>query len=259
MEGDAGKERILIRSPVGESKIEMGAPNSPEGIRIQTQLDKLEETVGKLTTKVEGNVVHQYLSDFNRDILGNVKVYTAGIVDTKIDSPAFTFHGGLLSDTFIGGKHSGFVGMSVDTYWAYKYTVCKSRERKRFHGTQITSGHAVKKGKYYADVQETNLATHGITTSGKVRVDSDTEYLIVGGDGDASQIKLASDGISIKTGSSTIAIKKSGSIIIESNGDLSLFSHGKMFLGAEGGLEVAQGAEAHIKMGKIIHKFITVG
>ncbi len=242
MEGAPGKQQIQLYSPHSETKFTMGAPNQGEGFSLWTTanylkhiaIDAINFVGGSETTTTQGNRTWV--------VGGNWQEHIAGVVNTKWDGVGFRIHGGLYSDTFIGGKHTAYIAGVLDTYVAKKFEFSKGSSFKRFSSKE----------------DHVNYATYKKRTTGAVTVDSDACYTILGGASDASQVILDSGKALIKSGSSAIEIKKSGTITITANSDLTLYSRGTLNLFAEGGMEIAKGGEVHIKMAKITHKHIKV-
>ncbi len=110
---DAVAGTMKLRSPSHESVIELG-----KSIWLSTMSDSRKN--------VDGNsfsVIH-----------GTKDEYVVGPVTIKWDGINAKLHGGLVSDTFVGGKHSSFVGYQFELNKSHKIVRGLSTENKKISG-----------------------------------------------------------------------------------------------------------------------------
>ncbi len=110
---DSAGGTIKIRSPSHESVIELG-----KSIWWGTTSDEKK--------KIQGNVYQV--------IHGSKQEFIAGPVSMKWDGINAKVHGGLVSDTFIGGKHSSLVGVQYELNKSHKIVRGLATEDKKISG-----------------------------------------------------------------------------------------------------------------------------
>jgi type VI secretion system secreted protein VgrG len=191
MDGEAGNERITLKTPCGTTQFSMGAPHNPEfpGLFWQTESYGWSEYGSDLWQYVGGNDE----SDVNGNKILHVGQETTylydGRVQAKWDGVYNKTHGGLVSDVFIGGKHSMLIG------------------------AQLTTNVAL--------LIERSIAKTIKKVEGKVLVDSQVETKIVGGGGksDTSRHVLNEAHNANHCGESYISIMKDSDIWIVAEGN----------------------------------------
>jgi type VI secretion system secreted protein VgrG len=238
MEGKAGSEQINMFSPFGKTTFSIGAPNQGEGGYFSTALDWVWNIGRNAKEHIEGwrdtTVDQNYKLFVGGDTINHFK----GAVQFKYDGVNAKIHGGLVSDTFIGAKHSAYLAIYVDTFAAKKFEFSKGTSYKRFSSKE----------------DHVNYSTFKKRNTGAVTVDSDTSYTILGGAGDISQLIADSGRILIKSGSSQITVSKDGHITIVSNKHIGIQARGKIALISETGEPVKiQGSVLDID-GMVEHK-----
>ncbi|HEX5421442.1 MAG TPA: type VI secretion system tip protein VgrG [Gammaproteobacteria bacterium] len=199
MTSTKGKEQIHMFSPYGNSKIWIGAPNDYEGLGMKTDLD-LHVDVDKNSytnikqnmelqvlknriEKVEGKVNEEIGLDWNTICRGKKVEYVVGPVEFKYDGTGVSIHGGAVSETFLGAKHSSQAGVEFKLNASREYT--KNLIERTRHDTKVH---------YWAKKTVT------------IHVEKD------------SHLTLTNNAAIIKSGKSVVQIKKDGSITITSAG-----------------------------------------
>lgn len=192
---DAVAGTLKMRSPSHESTIELG-----KSIWMGTMSDLRKTVDGSAFTAIHGTKDE----------------YVVGPAKFKYDGINAKFHGGLVSDTFVGGKHTAYLAAMIDTWAAKKFEFSYGTSYKR----------------HYSKEDHVNYATKGKRTKGPVLLDSDTKYHIIGGAGDASNLVLDSNEALINSGDSVIKIEKSGNIAITSNSNIALMAKNQIGIAA---------------------------
>lgn len=160
---DAVAGTLKVRSPTHESVIELG-----KSIWLGTLSDIKRQATGNFWTSIHGTMDE----------------YVAGPVRLKYDGVNAKIHGGVVSDTFIGGKHSSLIGTQLTSNVALLVERSKSKTLKKVDSL--------------------------------VKIDSQTETQVIGGGGDAdtSKLLLRGDVAMLRCGDSIIKILKDGKIMI---------------------------------------------
>ena len=231
MDATKGKERIELYTPFAETKLAIGAPNSPTpGYSLFTLADarrwitgndeedvlldkkwnvggNQEETIKKNKTQtVEGSHFHMVKGAWEMEVNGHTKI---SVGDRK---HAIT----------IGEDVGVFAGVKHDTFIGFKTEVSASGTLKLVYGKE--------KGKTWGEKYEISKKN---TFAG-----SEQEYLLKGG-GDAAKIKLDGDGVLIQTGSAEVEMKKSGSISITTDGLVGVETKGSVSIHANKDIALA--------------------
>ena len=118
---DAVEGTMKMRSPSHESYIILGKSEERS-----TESDSTVNVGGDAKKKVKGNV--------EKVILGGEIVNICGPLNAKWDGISALIHGGLVSDTFVGGKHGSFVGIQYELNASYKIVRGLSKEDKKVAG-----------------------------------------------------------------------------------------------------------------------------
>jgi hypothetical protein len=166
---DAVAGTLKLRSPTHESFIELG-----KSAWIGTMSDLRKEIKGDAFSVVHGS----------KDEL------VAGPVKLKWDGTNVKLHGGLVQDTFYGGKWSSLIGAQLTTNYAFLFERSRSRTFKRVDDL--------------------------------IKIDSQKETQVIGGGGkaDTSKLQLTGSFAKLRSGESNIVISKDGKINIKSNKDI---------------------------------------
>ncbi len=193
MDATKGKERIEFSTPYAKTKLSLGAPNSPDGVNLETDAnltatiakDAVEKTGGNKELWVDGESRISILKDFNEEIKGNIDKLCHGSVKVNVGSFKNEVTVGASTDIFIGLKHESFFG--------YKTEVSRSKSFKFVYAKEV--------GKNYAELEE--------WAKGHVRKVSEESYVIsVGESGgmlhlDTETAILSVEGISIRVDGKT--------------------------------------------------------
>lgn len=225
---DAVAGTMRLRSPSHESVIDLG-----KSVYVGTFSD-LKYDVG-----MNANfIVHGYKDE-----------YVVGPLRLKYDGICAKMHGGIVSDTYGGGKNTNFVGVSLDTYLAAKWTFAHSYEYKRTSGKIIVKGSSSTWQDMKADV--------------KIDSGVKTEVIGGGGDSDTSKMTLTGSIIKIKSGDgsdgSFIEINADSDIEIKSKANVIIDApDGEIVLSSSSGKPIKFKTEKLDIKGKIKHKYIKV-
>jgi type VI secretion system secreted protein VgrG len=205
MEGAAGGQKMRLYSPTHETSLTMG-----NSIDWKTVSDYLSTVGGKTDLKHGGTVTFEFGNDWHVKVESNVDSWYGGNASFKYDGTKIDVHGGLVSDTFVGGKHSIFLGLAWNKFISntleysvgWKTTRAMSWEYKRTGGRSIIRGGAK---------QDT-------VTQDTITIDSNVKTSVIGGGGDANYCKVILDGkvAQVKCGSAHATFKKDDKVTINS-------------------------------------------
>jgi hypothetical protein len=179
MEGADGVQQIQLFSPVANTKISMGAPNSPHELVCTSdgngtwtcQGNNDFFSGGNFTMKIEANKKEEIKATWETVCHGDKIEKVVGPVKLKWDGLNYVFHGGLNSETFIGLKV------------AYNFAI------------EISD----------------NFASRIRKTKGPMKYDSSVKLELEGG---PSKIVMDGSGILLESGGSKIELKNGGTISV---------------------------------------------
>ncbi|MBW2414171.1 MAG: type VI secretion system tip protein VgrG, partial [Deltaproteobacteria bacterium] len=124
MEGEDGSQRISMYSPHGETKFNMGAPNSPgPGITLETALEQFVSIGGNVTEWFKADEDRTVDGNTTRQIQGNETNTTTGKKKEEIKGQLVNYNFSLKSDTTVGATHSLFAGGQYSQFYGYKHDV----------------------------------------------------------------------------------------------------------------------------------------
>lgn len=171
--------------------------------KINVGNDQTENIAGNFTQTVEKNSKTKINGNSWQKIIGSHDFFVSGPVNVKWDGANVNFHGGYTSDTFIGLKHSSFVGAQVSVNASYNLDITKGWKRS------VCGAKELKKTE---DKEE-------IVTF-KYKVNAGTEIELKVGN---SLLKISSDTIELNA-NHVVIDGKSGVYIKSSNGDVNIKS-----------------------------------
>ncbi len=172
---DAAAGTLKVRSPSHESVMELG-----KSIWLGTMSDVRQKANGNWFTAIHGSKDE----------------HVVGPTTFKYDGVNAKIHGGLVSDTFIGGKHETLVGVKVS------YNIAKEINKNALDRDRISQGHI-----YYGSAKYISLDA----PSGMIFLDGKGALIAAGG----TKVQIENNGnISLNT-SKKVVIKASSAIILE--------------------------------------------
>lgn len=217
MEGEEGSQRITMYSPTGETKLNMGAPNSPrEGFSLETLLDQNVEIGGNVTEWFKANEEKKVDGSLQREVVGDEQRVTGGQKKEDVKGQVISMNFSLKSETTVGATHSLFAGGQYGQFYGYKHEV--NRGWKKTYDTAHVVGEfgATKKtevtGAYVIDALTDWLCEAGTKIEFKC---GDSRILMTPG-----EIKIYSPKIGVHT--------KGGDLNITSKADIKVVPSGKV-------------------------------
>jgi type VI secretion system secreted protein VgrG len=216
MEGADGSQRISMYSPHGETKFNMGAPNSPgPGFTLETALEQFVSVGGNVTEWFKADENRTVDGSTTRQIQGDETNSTTGKKKAEVKGQLIHMNASIKSENTIGATHSTFVGGQLGMFYGYKHDINRGWKKTVDSATVV---------------QE----------AGNKTFSSKANYKIDCGD---AFIVDASGEIELKCGSSTILIHpggidivadeillngKSGNVAITASSDIGLSPSGKV-------------------------------
>ena len=184
---DAVEGTATLHSPTHDSWVVLG-----RSVNWNTASDWLTSIGGDTDIKHGGDVKFDMGKDWHLNVGSNVNHWYGGDVKFNYDGTEVKIHGGLVSDTFIGGKHSALIGGQFTTNLAILVERSKSKTLKKVDSL--------------------------------VKIDSQTETQVIGGGGEAdtSKVHLRGDFAKLRSGESEIIIRADKTIILNSNTDVEI-------------------------------------
>ncbi len=231
MEGADGSQRISMYSPHGETKFNMGAPNSPdEGFWLETALDQGVKIGGNVKEWFGGNEERTVDGNATQTVQGNQQSTTVGTKKQEVKGQVIYMNADIKSTNTIGATHDTFVGGKLSTFHGYAHSINRGWKRT------IDSASVVKEA---ADKEMKVKNDYEMDIGSKFFVEAGTSIEFkVGG----STLELTPDGISL-IGKAIEVHSTSGKVLVTSKAAIDLKPKSKV----------------NIPKGKLNDKHVTTG